>query len=93
MTLTDNFQKLDVNTDAWSRFFGKSSSAQLVQTAIELKNGIQLNPKEIEEFEDANVCNWIAPDQHDVFNRVRPEFKTKPYVRIRYISQYICSCY
>ncbi|KAF8919354.1 fungal-specific transcription factor domain-containing protein [Mucidula mucida] len=72
MTLTDNFQKMDVADDSWTRFFGKSSSAQLVQTAIELKNGT--DPSLLLE-DDPNVCNWIP---NDVCDHMRPEFKVKP---------------
>ncbi|KAF9049328.1 hypothetical protein BDZ89DRAFT_1033163 [Hymenopellis radicata] len=74
ISLTDNFQMMTVAEDSWTRFFGKSSSAQLVQTALELKNGT--DPSVLHE-DDPNVCNWL-PHLNDVCDHMRPEFKVKP---------------
>ncbi|KIY64882.1 hypothetical protein CYLTODRAFT_424817 [Cylindrobasidium torrendii FP15055 ss-10] len=78
--ITDNFEKLQVGGDAWSRFFGKSSSAQLVHTALELKHGVELSPIDKKVLEDTNVCNWTkATGGGNLLMEARPEFKNKPY--------------
>jgi hypothetical protein len=37
ITLTENLQQLSLNSDSETRFFGRSSGAMLLQTALKLK--------------------------------------------------------
>ncbi|KAK0458526.1 fungal-specific transcription factor domain-containing protein [Desarmillaria tabescens] len=63
LTLSDDFQRLEVRDDSMYRFFGKSSSVQLIQTVMDVKHGYA-------STEDS----WLPPS---LFDAMRPEFRTK----------------
>ncbi|KAK0210242.1 fungal-specific transcription factor domain-containing protein [Desarmillaria ectypa] len=63
LTLSDDFQRLEVRDDSMYRFFGKSSSIQLIQTVIDAKH-------EYASSEDS----WIPPS---LFDAMRPKFRTR----------------
>ncbi|KAK0442947.1 fungal-specific transcription factor domain-containing protein [Armillaria borealis] len=63
LTLSDDFQRLEVRDDSIYRFFGKSSSVQFIQTVMDVKHGYV-----------SSADSWLPPS---LFDAMRPEFRTK----------------
>ncbi|KAK0185859.1 fungal-specific transcription factor domain-containing protein [Armillaria mellea] len=63
LTLSDDFQKLEVQDDSIYRFFGKSSSVKLIQTVMDVKQGYV-----------SAADSWLPPS---LFDAMRPEFRTR----------------
>ncbi|KAK0225100.1 fungal-specific transcription factor domain-containing protein [Armillaria nabsnona] len=63
LTLSDDFQRLEVRDDSIYRFFGKSSSVQLIQTVMDVKHGYV-----------SSADSWLPSS---LFDAMRPEFRTR----------------
>ncbi len=68
LTLSDDFQRLEVRDDSIYRFFGKSSSVQLIQTVMDVKHGYV-----------SSTDSWLPPS---LFDAMRPEFRTRRSVSV-----------
>ncbi len=73
LTLSDDFQRLEVRDDSIYRFFGKSSSVQLIQTVMDVKHGYV-----------SSADSWLPPS---LFDAMRPEFRTRRSVSVHPIQQ------